>query len=166
MRHRWSLKIHPAWALATAPALALAGLSLAAWPAAAHVVGHRPHGVAPRKLSEVDCNGWSPKYKAIVAAHRMTCVDSRGPRKLQGKWSNRAASEKGRGRFEDNGHYIGHDEPSVKFISAAHGSGNRMTYYLRLPKDPRRRATNDGKVVKYAELSVAPWFGLPLCAPK
>jgi hypothetical protein len=31
-------------------------------------------------------------------------------------------------RFIDNGWYVGHDEPSVKFISNAAGSGNTMTY--------------------------------------
>jgi hypothetical protein len=29
-------------------------------------------------------------------------------------------------RFKDNGVYIGHDEPSVKFISSAPGSGDNM----------------------------------------
>jgi hypothetical protein len=51
----------------------------------------------------------------------------------------------------------------VKFISSARGSGNTMTYFMRLPKDPVRRPANNGKVVSYAELSIAPWFGLPMC---
>ena len=40
-------------------------------------------------------------------------------------------------RFEDNDHYIGHDEPSVKFISSTPGSGNTMTYLTKIPVDPQ-----------------------------
>src|SRR5260370_24069240 len=69
-------------------------------------------------------------------------------------------------RFEDNGHYIGHDEPSVKFISSTPGSGNTMTYLQTLPVDPVRLPTPSASVTDYAQLSVAPWFGLPLCDPK
>ncbi|HET8629895.1 MAG TPA: hypothetical protein VFL91_20940, partial [Thermomicrobiales bacterium] len=70
-------------------------------------------------------------------------------------------------RFTDNGHYIGHDEPSVKFISNAPGSGNTMTYFMQLAKDPAAPPTATGPAVTdYAELSPAPWFGLPLCDPK
>jgi hypothetical protein len=35
-------------------------------------------------------------------------------------------------RFKDNGVYVGHDEPPVKFISSAPGSGNDMTCITRL----------------------------------
>ena len=69
-------------------------------------------------------------------------------------------------RFEDNGHYIGHDEPSVKFISSTPGSGNTMTYLTKIPVDPRRSPTPSGSVTNYGQLSVAPWFGLPMCDPK
>lgn len=72
------------------------------------------------------------------------------------------------GRFEDNGVYVGHDEPSVKFISSAPGSGNDMTYVNTLGKDPHAKPTTSphGKTVSdYAELSPAPWFGLPICDP-
>ena len=44
-------------------------------------------------------------------------------------------------RFEDNGHYIGHDEPSVKFISSSRGSGNTMTYLTKMPLDPSQPPT-------------------------
>jgi len=67
--------------------------------------------------------------------------------------------------FYDNGHYVGHDEPSVKFISALPGSGNTMNYAMRLPRDPRKRPTARGTRTDYAELSLAPWFGLPMCDP-
>jgi hypothetical protein len=70
-------------------------------------------------------------------------------------------------RFVDNGHYVGHDEPTVKFISRAAGSGNEMKYFMRLAVDPKSAPTaTSSTVTHYAELSVAPWFGLPLCDPK
>ncbi len=69
-------------------------------------------------------------------------------------------------RFYDNGHYVGHDEPSVKFISALPGSGNTMNYAMRLPRDPAQAADRfRGTRTDYAELSLAPWFGLPMCDP-
>ena len=166
MQYRWSFKRRSSWALVAAPVLALASLSVAAAaPATARVSTVASHAVAPRKISEVDCNGWSPKYKPVAFAHRETCVDPRGPKKLKGKWAAPASSYNDRGRFLDNRHYVGHDEPSVKFISSAAGSGNTMTYYMKMPKDPAKPPTNNGKIVKYAELSVAPWFGLPICDP-
>jgi hypothetical protein len=41
-----------------------------------------------------------------------------------------------------------------------------MTYFTKIPRDPARTPTANGSVTKYAELSVAPWFGLPLCDPR
>ena len=41
-----------------------------------------------------------------------------------------------------------------------------MTYDMQLPVDPTRAPTASGTVTQYAELSVAPWFGLPLCDPR
>jgi len=32
--------------------------------------------------------------------------------------------------------YVGHDEPSAVFYSNMPGSGNHMTYSMRLPRDP------------------------------
>ena len=69
-------------------------------------------------------------------------------------------------RLLDNGWYVGHDEPSVKFISSASGSGNHMSYIMELPVDPAQAPTSDGSVSNYGELSIAPWFGLPICDPK
>jgi hypothetical protein len=34
------------------------------------------------------------------------------------------------------GPYVGHDEPSILFYDKRHGSGNDVTYNIRLPKDP------------------------------
>ena len=70
-------------------------------------------------------------------------------------------------RFRDpkSGAYVGHDEPSVKFISSAAGSAYQMNYGMQLPVDPSKTPTSTGSVTKYAELSPAPWFGLPICDP-
>ena len=72
------------------------------------------------------------------------------------------------GRFRDpkTGAYVGHDEPSVKFISSRPGSGNTMSYGMQLSTDPAKAPTASGSVTTYAELSVAPWFGLPICDSK
>jgi hypothetical protein len=67
-------------------------------------------------------------------------------------------------RFTDDGAYVGHDEPQVRFISSAPGSGHEMTYFVRLPADPARAPTAAGSVTDSLELGV-PWFGLELCDP-
>jgi hypothetical protein len=136
--------------------LALAG------PASATRVGDGPAGtsrasagIAPKAVNELDCNGWSPKYKSVRPAMRGLCADP-----VLRRAGKKAA------RFIDNGWYVGHDEPSVKFISNAAGAGNTMTYFMKLPVDPKRKPTANGRVTSYGELSVAPWFGLPICDPR
>jgi hypothetical protein len=110
--------------------------------------------VAPNPANELDCNGWTHKYRTVAPEAGALCTD---PIKiLNGKAT----------RFADNGWYVGHDEPSVKFISSTPGSGNTMTYVTKLSRDPRRLPTASGSVVDYAQLSPAPWFGLPICDPK
>jgi hypothetical protein len=44
-------------------------------------------------------------------------------------------------QFEYNGTYAGHDEPSVKFISGAPGTGHTMTDVMRLAKGPKGKPT-------------------------
>ena len=113
-------------------------------------------GVAPNATSEMDCNGHSPKYKDVKQDLGGGCTDPLG------YWNGQSW------RFKDNGVYIGHDEPSVKFISQAPGTGNNMAYVMRLATDPHAQPTISptGKTVSdYAELSPAPWFGLPICDP-
>ena len=66
-------------------------------------------------------------------------------------------------RFNDNKWYIGHDEPSIKFISNKPGSGNTMSYLTKIPVDPQSVPDRVGSVTNYGQLSVAPWFGLPIC---
>jgi hypothetical protein len=61
------------------------------------------------------------------------------------------------------GHYVGHDEPSVLFYSNKPGSGNRMTYYVTLPKEPPAdNPLEPGKSYQF-ELSGADWFGMAIC---
>ena len=40
-----------------------------------------------------------------------------------------------------------------------------MTYLTKIPVDPKASPTPSGSVTNYGELSVAPWFGLPICDP-
>ena len=108
---------------------------------------------APNATNELDCNGWSTEYRPVKQAMQMLCTDP-------------IAIKNGKAtRFIDNGWYVGHDEPSVKFESSAPGTGNHMTYYMQLAVDPTVAPTVDGSVTDYAELSPAPWFGLPICDP-
>ena len=111
-------------------------------------------GVAPNAYGLLDCNGFSPIQKLIKP--NMVCTD---PRAL---YDGKPA------RFYDNGHYIGHDEPSTRFLSDLPGSGNDVTWNERLPKDPAALPTvaSPGRdVTHWFELSIAPWFGMALCDP-
>jgi len=109
--------------------------------------------VAPNPINELDCNGWSAAYQSVRSHAGDLCTDP-----------IKAVNGSGT-RFTDNGWYVGHDEPSVKFISGAPGSGNTMTYVVRVPVDPKQSPTVSLSVTHYGELSVAPWFGLPICDP-
>jgi hypothetical protein len=111
-------------------------------------------GVVPNAVNNLDCNGHSSIYQPIAPSMGMRCTD---PFFTENGIPTRAY---------DNGHYVGHDEPSVKFISTALGSGNHMTYFMQLAVDPKSNPTPSGSVTDYAELSVAPWFGLPICDPE
>ena len=110
--------------------------------------------VSPNPTNMLDCNGYSSLYHAVKITMRSLCADP--------YFKEAGGAE----RAYDNGKYIGHDEPSVKFISSAPGSGNHMTYLMQLGKDPAAAPTPSGSVSHYAELSIAPWFGLPMCDPK
>jgi hypothetical protein len=124
-------------------AVATASVAAKAAPAAATV--------APNATNELDCNGWSAKYGTVRKLAGNLCTDP--IKTVDGKTE----------RFVDNKWYVGHDEPSVKFISSQPGSGNTMTYAMKMPTDPKAAPTANGSVVDYSQLSVAPWFGLPMC---
>ena len=173
MQRRWSFKRRSIWTFVAVPILGMASLTIAAaGPAAAHSQGARAQSAAtehftvqPNKVNMVDCNGWSKSYISASPGFRKLCTDPRGPQRYRAGYNTLAGGSYSHGRFLDNGHYVGHDEPSVKFISRAPGSGFQMTYFMKLPKDPARPPTNNGKITKYAELTGAAWFGLPLCDP-
>jgi hypothetical protein len=106
-------------------------------------------GVKPGRFGMLDCNGLSPIQRPIKVS--AVCSDPKG---YEGS------------RFYENGHYIGHDEPIVRFTSDRPGSGNHSVWRERLPLDPHRRPTvhspgND--VTHYFELTIAPWFSMGLC---
>jgi hypothetical protein len=147
------LLLVPAVGLAAICQLTLTGPSAAAG-AAAPGTTVATGAVAPNPVNNLDCNGWSKKYTSVHPSGRATCTDPLG--REDGKIA----------RFEDNGHYVGHDEPSVKFISHFPSSGYDMSYIMKMPRDPAAAPTPSGSVTNYGQLSVAPWFGLALCDPK
>ena len=53
------------------------------------------------------------------------CTDISGA--IKGAWG---------GKFYDNGHYIGHDEPDTTFLSNAPGSGGNVNWTETLGRDP------------------------------
>jgi len=123
------------------------GLSTAA-TGAAHAASA---GVRPNKVGELDCNGLSPAQKPVKNV--VQCTDPRGSDE---------------GRFEDNGHYIGHDEPSVRFLSTEPGSGANTTLTERLPVEPAALPTvrHPGRDVTHTfELTIAPWLSTDVCDP-
>ena len=152
-RRKWRLLLVPVMGMAVVCNLSLTGSATAATTTAA-AKADTAGAVAPNPVSDVDCNGWSPKYGSVRKQAGDTCTDP--IRVVDGKGE----------RFIDNHWYVGHDEPSVKFISSTPGSGNTMTYLTKIPVDPRRSPTPSGSVTNYGQLSVAPWFGLPMCDPK
>jgi hypothetical protein len=60
------------------------------------------------------------------------------------------------------GHYVGHDEPSLLFYSQRPGSGNRMQYSGMLPKEPPPRALPGLRSYDFM-LYPALWFGMAMC---
>ncbi len=110
------------------------------------------HGsVGYGKVGELDCNGLSPVQKALKPT--IACADPRG------SWG---------GRFYENGHYIGHDEPSIRYLSSRSGSGNDVSFTETLPADPAALPTvaHPGQdVTHWFELSPAPWFSMDVCDP-
>jgi len=148
----------PVLGIAVVAQLSLTGSAAASTVGAARAAADTTATVTPSTPGftggGLDCNGWSAKYTAVRKLAGDLCVDPIKVVNGQGQ------------RFTDNGWYVGHDEPSVKFISSAPGSGNTMTYFAKIPVDPRAAPTPSGSVTNYGELSVAPWFGLPICDPK
>ena len=63
------------------------------------------------------------------------------------------------------GPYVGHDEPSILFYDRRPGSGNDVTYGIRLPKDPPTMPTQDSTNGVYwaFQQRAAYWFGMIMC---
>jgi hypothetical protein len=61
--------------------------------------------------------------------------------------------------------YVGHDEPSIEFKSGIRGSGNDITYTIKLPREPRQFPTASGAGGTTWNFQLRPtfWFGLTLC---
>lgn len=124
-------------------------------PAAKHLYLYPRVGAGA--TGELDCNGYSTVQKPV--RHDGACTDIRG-------FTGISSPNLDNGRFYDNGHYIGHDEPDMTFLSSKSNSGNDVTWTERLPKDPTLLPTvkTPGKdVVHYFELTIAPWFSMDLC---
>ena len=139
---KWRLLLVPAMGIAVICQLSLTGTAGAA-TAVTTAKTVATGAVAPKPVNELDCNGWSSKYGTVRKLAGDLCTD---PIKIvNGKAE----------RFNDNNWYVGHDEPSVKFISSTPGSGNTMTYLTKIPVDPRRSPTASGSVTNYGQLSVA-----------
>jgi hypothetical protein len=114
-------------------------------------------GSTPATIGGLDCNGFSPLQQSARPSGQ--CTDIRG-------FPGVDNANNQDGRFYDNGHYIGHDEPDLTFLSNRPGSGNDVTWTETLPMDPTATPTvaNPGSdVTHWFELSVAPWFSMALC---
>jgi hypothetical protein len=152
MRGPWSRWLAWAGAGATAVVFSLSPTGSIANGLAATGTTTPAGSVAPNATNMVDCNGFSPTFKSVKRMGSL-CSD---PISIGADGSTY--------RFLDNNHYIGHDEPSVKFISSAPGSASTMTYLMKLAVDPKATPTVTSPAVsKYAQLSPAPWFGQALC---
>jgi hypothetical protein len=113
----------------------------------------------PNAQGELDCNGFSPVQKPLRGT--FNCSDIRG---VPGTGNANSYN----GRFYDNGHYIGHDEPDTDFLSSVPGSGNNVNWTLTLGRDPVAAPTDVSPghdVSDWFELSPAPWFSMALCDP-
>jgi len=143
--------------------VAVLGVAALVAPTAAFASGktakhraHKHHFKIP-KYGELDCNHFSSRQHSIKVS--MNCTDIRGKKGVvnDNTWN---------GRFFDNGHYIGHDEPDMTFLSSAPNSGDDVTWTETLGTDPSAAptATNPGSdVTHWFELTPAPWFSMAQC---
>jgi hypothetical protein len=95
-----------------------------------------------KPVGGLDCNGHSKIQKPLRPQD--VCADFHG--------------EYGERGF-DNGHYVGHDEPSIGFISTVPHSGNNVQWEITLPSERRLPATQS------FENFIAFWFAMALCDP-
>jgi hypothetical protein len=148
-----------AFALAALLSLGYSGIAAAKSSARGTHRAKAVRVLKPRKYGGLDCNGYSRIQRP--ARRFATCTDVEGVKGAHNRntWN---------GRFIDNGHYIGHDEPDLGFFSNRPGSGNDVTWTETLGSDPAGAPTvsspgND--VTHWFELSIAPWFSMDVCDP-
>jgi len=121
--------------MAVPGSLLLAGASLVSASAS-------PTASGPRVIHAADAS----QHMAIDCEYSAACAEVANPTELFGS------------------HYVGHDEPSNIFYSNVPGSGNRMSYSMRLPRDPSPTDPNTpGKSYEF-ELNGSIWLGMALCA--
>lgn len=115
--------------------------------------------VAPERGAhgELDCNGDSPQQRPVRQS--ALCTDIRG-------FAGISNSNTWGGKFYDNGHYIGHDEPDMTFNSAVPGSGNNVSWTDTIGLEPAAAPTTTDPghdVTHYFQLTPAPWFSMAMC---
>jgi hypothetical protein len=147
------------FALAALLTLAYSGLAAAKTNARSTHRAKAARVLKPRKYGGLDCNGYSRIQKPT--RRFAVCADVQGVKGAHNRntWN---------GRFIDNGHYIGHDEPDLTVFSNRPGSGNDVTWTETLGTDPAAPPTvsspgND--VTHQFELTIAPWFSMAVCDP-
>jgi hypothetical protein len=137
----------------------LIGLVLAVVAAVVFTGSAAANSTGSAARGALDCNGYSPAQQSIKPTG--ACTDVRGFAGIE----NANTDD---GRFYDNGHYIGHDEPDLTFLSSRPGSGNDVTWTETLGTDPVAAPTvgsPGSDVTHWFELSIAPWFSMALCDP-
>ncbi len=105
-----------------------------------HIVHAAVHAFPPK--GSLDCNGYSKIQQPLNPY--LVCAEFGDP---------------DGGRGYDNGHYIGHDEPSMMFISNSPGSGNNVQWRISLPKEHALPATQT------FENQLTFWFSMVVCDP-
>jgi hypothetical protein len=96
----------------------------------------------------LDCNGFGAGPTTANPVN-FSCTDIR-----------RSSDE----RAEDNGHYVGHDEPLISYYSNKPGSGDNLQVRMKLPVDPPKppNGSLSGATSTFM-LYPAFWFGMVLC---
>jgi len=110
--------------------------------------------VAPNKLGNLDCNGFSTIQKPLRFS--LACRDLANPAEPDD-------------RFWDGEHYIGHDEPALNYTSSAPSSGSDVTWTFTLGKDPAAPPTVTSPahdISHYFQLTPAMWFSMNVCDPR
>jgi len=142
-----------------APVVGLLGAIAAAVVFAGSAAAGSTSSLKHASRGALDCNGYSTVQQSLKPTG--ACTDIRG-------FANTHNANLDDGRFYDNGHYIGHDEPDLTFLSTRPGSGNDVTWTETLPHDPiavPTVGTPGQDVTHWFELSIAPWFSMALCNP-